>query len=119
VLQKGSKWVLLLNMKLKPPPTWTSESKQKQKKYLTKFVKHPNVSESILVSRAWDSRDMRVCRRRDDKYRVLASLQAGQRNFRVPVQARIQLLSVFVIGKRLDLFYNSGCLLALKIKKIK
>jgi len=33
----------------------------------------------------------------------LPSLEAGQKNFCVPVPARIQLLREFAIGKRLDL----------------
>jgi len=38
---------------------------------------------------------------RDDKYRVLESLQVRQDNFRVPIPIWIQLLRVFAIGKRL------------------
>jgi len=54
-----------------------------------------------------------------DKYRVLATLQAGRKNFKVPILAQIQLLNVFPISKKLNLFYGSGCLLALKNKQKK
>jgi len=56
-------------------------------------------------------------KQRDDINRGLASLQAGDINFKVPALARIQLLRVFTIVKSLDLFYNSGCLLAPKNNK--
>jgi len=42
------------------------------------------------------------------------SLQAGQMKFRVHITAQIQLLRVCAFGKRADLFYDSGCPLALK-----
>jgi len=45
-----------------------------------------------------------------------ASLQAEQKNFRVPLLAWIQLLRVSALVKRLDLFYNSESPLALKNK---
>jgi len=51
---------------------------------------------------------------RDVKNRVLASPQAGQTKFRVYVLAWIPLSRDFAHGKRLDLFYDSGCQLALK-----
>jgi len=51
---------------------------------------------------------------RGDMNRVIGSLRAGQRKFRAPVAAQIQLLRVFAIVERLDLFNSSGCLLALK-----
>lgn len=50
----------------------------------------------------------------DYKHRVVASLQAEQMKFRIPVPARIQLLRVFLIGKRLSLFCNFRYPLVLK-----
>jgi len=46
--------------------------------------------------------------------RGLASLHTGQKNVRVPVPARVQLLRVCAFGKSLDIFYKSGCPLTLK-----
>jgi len=48
---------------------------------------------------------------RDDIYRVVISLKAGEMKFRVSLPACIQLSRVFSHGKRLNSFYNSGCLL--------
>jgi len=44
--------------------------------------------------------------------RVLSSLQAGQKNIRVIVPVRIELFRALTIGKILDLYFNSGCVLA-------
>jgi len=46
------------------------------------------------------------CHQGDGKYRVLAFLQVGQKNFGVTVPAQMQLLRVFAIGKKLDWCYK-------------
>jgi len=47
-------------------------------------------------------------------------MQAEQKNFRVPILARIHLeWRVYATGKRGDNFYKSGCLLALKNRQKK
>jgi len=58
-----------------------------------------------------------VLRNSLQKYRVLASLQAWEKKFRVPVLARIQLLIVLAIVKRLDLFKILGVQKVLKSKQ--
>jgi len=54
---------------------------------------------------------------RDDKYRVFAFLQAGEKYFMVPVPEQMQLLRVFALGKRLDYFTILGVFWPSKINQ--
>jgi len=62
----------------------------------------------VAVALFFDTVEVLGHNQNDDKYRLLASLQAGQKNFRVLIPAQIQLLRLLDIGKDYIYFINLG-----------